>query len=406
MKRSKYPHIVMLLYGSLPIDTRVNREINTLVKMKFNITILDTEMGHGSWKGYEGVKRIPIIQLPISERQSLGGLLRFWYNCFKYLYRNRKIIDIIHVHDLTGLPPAWLITSIIPRIKFVYDAHELFPEAARDRLSLLHYMMFLTIEMVCARRIDFLISVSPVILRKIARRVGGVPVLLMNVPDLLGVQEKLGEIPQWSRMKELSTRRIVYSGGILPRRGYDELIQAAKFLTKDTKYKYEFWIIGDGPYLEHVISEVESLGLSDVFVFTGRVKFEELLSLTSQCDIAVCLYSDPMAHFGMANKMFEYMMVGMPFLYPDAKQSLPILNACGAIIVANPINVSNLIESILLLFENRERMCFISQKGIQLIKNQFNWQLESQKLIRIYKSFLYPNNKIIRNQIISIVLRN
>ena len=48
LKRSKFPHIVMLLYGSLPIDTRVNREINTLVKMKFNITILDTEMGHGS----------------------------------------------------------------------------------------------------------------------------------------------------------------------------------------------------------------------------------------------------------------------------------------------------------------------------------------------------------------------
>jgi glycosyltransferase involved in cell wall biosynthesis len=379
----------MLLYGSLPIDTRVDREIRALVKKKHSITILDTEMGHGKWKGYEGAKRIPIIRLPVSKRQSFGGLVRFWLTCFKYLYRSRKSIDVVHVHDLTGLPPAWLITTMVPRIKFVYDSHELFPEAALDRLSVLHYAMFLTIEMICAHRIDYLISVSPVILKIIARRVGGAPVLLMNVPDLLRVQEKLGEIPRWSRRSESSAKRIVYSGGVLHRRGYDELVQAARILTGDVTHKYEFWIVGDGPYLSHIKSMVKSLCLTDSFVFTGRVEFEDLLSRTSQCDIAVCLYSDPIAtHLGMSNKMFEYMMLGMPFLYPDAKQSLPVLESVGAVIVENPITVTNLVESIVSLLNDPDRMTFISEHGRQLVMERFNWQIESQKLTRIYESIL------------------
>ncbi len=389
LKRSGFPHIVMLLYGSLPIDTRVDREINALAKKNFNITILDTQMGHGEWIGPAGTRRIPIIPVSVTKRQSIGGLLRFWYSCFKYLYKNRKSIDAVHVHDLTGLPPAWIITTIVPRIKFVYDSHELFPEVAHDRLSILHFMMFLSIEMICARRIDYLIIVSPAILQTIAKRVGGIPVLLMNVPDLLRVKERLGEIPLWSRRSESSTRRIVYSGGVLIRRGYDELVQAAKILTKDENHKYEFWIVGDGPYLDHVKSLVESLGITEAFVFTGRVEFEELLSLTSQCDIAVALYSEPMAHLGMSNKMFEYMMIGMPFLYPEAKQSLPILNQIRAGIVDNPVNVENLVESIISLLNDRERMNYISENGRRRVMERFNWEFESRKLVWIYNN-LFP----------------
>ena len=147
-------------------------------------------------------------------------------------------------------------------------------------------------------------------------------------------------------------------------------------------------IVGDGPYLGHVKSMVRCLGLTDTFVFTGRVEFEDLLSTTSQCDIAVCLYSEPMAHLGMSNKMFEYMMLGMPFLYSDAKQSLPILESAGAVIVENPITVTNLVESIVSLLNDSNRMTFISEYGRQLVMERFNWQIESQKLIRIYESFL------------------
>ncbi len=387
MKRSKYLHIVMLLYGSLPIDTRVDREIRALVKKKHSITILDTEMGHGEWKGCEGAKRIPIIRLPVSKRQSFGGLVRFWLTCFKYLYRSRKSIDVVHVHDLTGLPPAWLITAIIPRIKFVYDAHELFPEAARDRLSILHYAVFLTLEMICAHRIDYLIAVSPVALRKIARRVGGAPVLLMNVPDLFRIQEKLGEIPCWFRRSESSAKRIVYSGGVLRRRGYDELVQAARILTRDVTHKYEFWIVGDGPYLNHVKSMVKSLDLTDSFVFTGRVDFEELLNITSRCDIAVALYSsNTNSNLTLSNKIFEYMMLGMPIIFSDLAQSRPILKRISAFILDNPLTVENLVQSIISLSNDCERMTYISTHGRRLVLERFNWQMESQKLIRIYES--------------------
>jgi glycosyltransferase involved in cell wall biosynthesis len=378
----------MLLYGSLPIDNRVDREIRALVKKKHNVTILDTEMGYGEWKGCEGAKRIPIIRLPVSKRQSIGGLVRFWLACFKYLHRSRESIDVVHVHDLTGLPPAWLITTIVPRIRFVYDAHELFPEAARDRMTIWHYMLFLGIEIVCACRVDYLISPAPMALRILAKRLGGNPVLLMNVPDLQRARENLGEIPSWTGKNDSSTRKIAYSGNVLPLRGYKELVEVAKILNEDSSHKYEFWIIGDGPYLDTVKSMAESMNIADAFVFTGRVPFEELLSLTSLCDIAVALYSEPMAHLGLSNKMFEYMMLGMPFLYPDARQSFPILSRIGAVIIDNPVNAENLAESILLLLNDSKQKEYISKEGRRLIADYFNWQIESQKLILMYENLL------------------
>ena len=374
----------MILYGSLPIDTRVERELRILVNRNFNVTVLDTDIGYGEWKGYAGARRIPLLSFPYEKRQSIGGLLKFWYVCFRYLWKNRQNIDVIHAHDLTGLLPSWIVSTLNRRIKFIYDSHELFPEMSGDRLSFFHYIFFLTIEKICARRIDYLISVSPVILRKIARRVGGTPVLLMNVPDLKRVREKFGQIPCWFPSTNPNIRKIVYSGGVRHRRGYDELVQAAEILTNNTIYKYEFWIVGDGPYLEHVKSLVDSHNLTDVFVFSGRVEFEKLLEITSTCDIAVALYSDPMAHLGMSNKIFEYMMLGMPFLYPHAKQSLPILNQINAVILDNPIGVDNLVDSIKSIFADRERMSFISENGRRLVMERFNWEFESKKLIRIY----------------------
>ena len=75
LKRLKYPHVFMILYGSLPIDTRVEREIDVLVSKKYRITIVDTDLGYGEWPSREGVMRVPIMKIPLSKRQSISGLL-------------------------------------------------------------------------------------------------------------------------------------------------------------------------------------------------------------------------------------------------------------------------------------------------------------------------------------------
>ncbi|MHA2069711.1 MAG: glycosyltransferase, partial [Candidatus Thorarchaeota archaeon] len=320
------------------------------------------------------------------KRQSFFGLLKFWIVCTLFLLKNRGSIDIIHAHDLTGLVPAWMLSKFIRNTRIIYDAHELFPEAAGDRMTVLHYMIFLGIEIVCARRVKYLINPGPMALRILAKRLGGIPVLLMNVPDLKRVKENLGEIPYWTEMNESETKRIAYSGNVLPHRGYKELVEAARILIEEHRESIEIWIIGDGPYLATVKSMVESLDLSNAFVFTGRVPYERLLSMTSSCDIAVALYSEPMAQLGLSNKMFEYMMLGIPFLYPDARQSFPILSRINAVIIDNPVNAENLAESILMLFNDPERMNYISREGRKLIEDYFNWQIESQKLIQMYEN--------------------
>jgi len=378
--------IVMTLYGALSVDTRVLREVGTLLKNGYDITVLDVDFGEGKSYIPPGVTSCSVTRISIGKRASMVGLLKFWWACFKGLLSRRRSIDIIHAHDLTGLPPAFALALLHPRIKLVYDSHELFPELAHSKLSLLHSLVFLGIEILCGTCVDRLISVSPSILRILSNRIDAPAMLLRNVPDLEQIKSDLGHIPKWQGQNKDNMIRIAYPGRVLVQRGYEILLDAAEILRISGRSGFEFWIIGDGPLLPELTSMVDRRGLEDSFRFLGRVSFGELLSLMCECDIAIALYENtPNNNLGISNKLLEYMMVGIPFIFTNLTQSLPILQEVGAWILENPVSGEDVASAILSLHENSARMSEISKKGPRLIEDRLNWSKESERLVKVYR---------------------
>jgi len=327
-----------------------------------------------------------VTRMSIGERSSMRGLLKFWLTCFKSLLSRRRSIDVIHAHDLTGLPPAFAFVLLHPRTKLVYDSHELFPELARSKLSLLPYFVFLGIELLCGIRVDRLISVSPRILRILSNRIDASAVLLRNVPDLERNKSQLGRIPNSKGPRNDNTSRIVYPGRVLIQRGYEILLDAAEILRISRRNGFEFWIIGDGPLLPELTSMVKERGFEESFRFLGRVGFEELLNLMCECDIAIALYEDtPNNNLGISNKLLEYMTIGIPFIFTNLTQSLPILEEVGAWILENPVSGEDVASAILALHDNGARMNEMSKKGPCLIADRFNWSKESERLVKVYR---------------------
>ncbi len=377
-------NIVMLLYKYFPIDSRVKREAKTLAQEGHDVTVVDLDSGNDQQSRVDGVERVSLLQVSPQRRNALIPMLSFWISALHYLVRSRKRIDVVHAHDLTALPPACAYVLRNRSTKLVYDSHELFPEAALDKLTYFHYVFFLCLELLCGLFVDHIISVSPIILNALSKRISAPRNLVMNVPDVEEIESKLGPIPLWKGGLGANIR-IAYSGQVLKQRGYEEIVEAA-ILMKDMKVEpFLFYIIGGGPFLQALVELTQVNGVDDCFHFTGTVNYEDLLELTSNCDIALALYeSTRNNNAGLSNKLFEYMAIGIPFIYTDLSQTMPILEKVGAYVIRNPYTPQDIVNAIETLRHDFARRSRIARLAPNMVKSVFNWSEASKNLISIY----------------------
>lgn len=385
----------MLLYKYLATDTRVLREAFYLIDKGFEITVIDISgekiPTSPVLENEEKIEEISILDIKPEKRAKIGNLLLFWFYSFFTLLHNTPI-HIIHAHDLTGLPPAVLYKIVFWNTKIIYDSHELFPEAAKDKIGNIFWLGFLFIEIACGKFINIIIGVSPPQLRILYSRLKKPTFLLLNVPDLKSIAKKvdISSLEYHPRKRNSNNQefRIVYAGCVQIERGYEKFIQTASILSKIRK-NYTFWIVGGGPLLANIKQLVEENGLSDIFVFTDTVEYFELLKIVYDCDIAVGLYTNTINNnIGISNKIFEYMLLGMPFIFSALSTSLPLLKKIDAITVSFPLKPKEIAESILDLEKNPERQARISFRSKKLVMTRLNWQKESKNLGKLYYHLL------------------
>lgn len=383
-------NIKMILYKDFISDTRVQREAIFLAQNGYEIEVINCKGPKDNKSNINNDKRIKnsaIMEVQPRKRETVKSLLKFWILVLYYLIKEKKKPNIIHAHDLTGLPPAVLYKILFPKVKLIYDSHELFPEAAKDKLNKFYWLCFLLIEYICSKFINILIGASPLQLKILKRRINKPQFCILNVPDLDLIKKEFDyenlKFHPLSPNKEKKVK-IVYSGGVQQYRGYDKFIlSAAKLLEKNPNF--EFWIVGGGNYLNHIKEMVKEHKITNHFIFTGAVPHCELLKLTYNCDIAVGLYQNTVNNNVMiSNKIFEYMLVGTPFIFTSLKSSIPYIEEVNAVKIDFPLEPEIITEKILDLSENKKLQNKISVKSRALIKDQLNWKNESAKLINAY----------------------
>ncbi len=145
-----------------------------------------------------------------------------------------------------------------------------------------------------------------------------------------------------------------FIGSIVDYEGLILLVHAAEKMYRSGNDDMRYLIVGDGNDLENLKKEVEKKALTDLFIFTGRVPYEEVEQYYSIMDAAcyprlnweVCKIVSP-------KKPFEAMAYEIPVIASSVHANSYFIKDRITGLIHQHENVNDLAEKILLLSKNK-----------------------------------------------------
>ena len=294
--------------------------------------------------------------------------------------------DVFHFHDLELLPLG-LLLKWITRKRVIYDCHENYPEAAYERawypdwLKPLVAKLIGFIEPFIARRLDCVICVVPDQQERFEAH-GCRTLLVRNLPQL--------EIFESAFQQGLpKVDRLIYLGGLTPVRGARVLVDIMAELKKTHPH---IKLLCLGPFNEpHVEAEVkqyvQECGLQQEIEYIHFVPYEQVAAYLVQSLIGLIPWqvNEQMLRMVFPNKVFEYMACGLPIVASDLPSLRYIFGRSQSGVLVQPDDPQAHAQAIRELLDHPDKMHELGDLGRRFVCEQFNWRLESEKLLRLYE---------------------
>lgn len=386
-------HITIIVEdGSVPFDTRVWREANTLKDNGADVSIICPRVGEED--KYENINGINIYRHPIyqGEESKISYLFEytvalFWEFVFLTRISLKKKIDVIQGCS----PPDLIFIPVLPfkllGTKYVFDHHDVSPEllmAKYQGATGIFYKMLLGFEKLSFKFADISLATNQSY-KNIAIERGGMSEncveIVRNGPDLNRMQITKGD----NKYKNGRQYLVGYLGNIGAQEGLDLLLQCARQI-KDERSDIQFAIIGSGPFLEKAKAISSKLDVEDIVKFYGRVSNEKMLEILNTCD--VCVNPDKpskMNDISTMNKIMEYMALKKPIVQFDMKEGR--VSAGESSLYAKD-DVQDFKDKIILLLEDEDKRKEMGEIGYDRVVNKLSWEIQSENLVKAYKKLL------------------
>jgi glycosyltransferase involved in cell wall biosynthesis len=368
-------------------DFRLLRGATTLVEAGFSVTVVDVETER---------------TCPIGE--DLGGLrmehiiVPAWHNSrrfepwffivavktfiFSILRLIRMRADIYHACELTALPACFIVSSLL-RKPLVFEIYDLqFPVPGTGvafwrRVGAHLYDVLLP-------RCAAVIVTSPLHAREISNRYY-VPAMTVvrNIPKYQAVQ-KTDRLKQYLGLSP-HTRIALYQGYIQSGRGLERLVREASYLEPDIV------IIMMGKAMGTTQTELEALiaseGVANRVKIVPAVPHEELLDWTASADIGLIVHVPDFSlniQTLLPNKLFEYLIAGLPVVTSDIGAVVDIVNSYDVGQVVTSVEPGAIGAAINALLADPNTLASMRRNALDAAQHEFNWEKESSELIRLF----------------------
>jgi len=311
-------------------------------------------------------------------KENSGRLKRFTKTVRK-VYRKAKEInaDLYHIHD----PELLLIAR---RLKnhghsVIFDSHEDVPQQILSKTYIpiqirrLISTLIAKLEKKIVNKLDAVVAATPTIRDKFLKinkntvDVNNYPIIDNHLP-----------IPDWNTKE----RSICYVGGITVNRGIKELIVSLNYVDVKLNLAGNYQPEKLRDELKHLKGweKVEDYG------FVDRIEIQNILNKSMVGMVTL----HPIINYleSLPIKMFEYMLAGLPVICSNFPlwQEIVEGNGCGKSV--DPADPKAISQAINFLLNSPQVALEMGQKGRKLILEEFNWGIESKKLIVLYLKVL------------------
>ncbi len=378
--------IVMLLDNSYTNDGRVEREAESLAAAANNVVLFcvkNSMLPDNEIRNSVVIKRIFDPQLH-----------DFWKTNLLFIHKEIIIAekpDVLHCHDQLMLHLGASVKKSLPNCILIYDSHELFHSWPLNVSNYSSKILFLKSWIVRkyqiarernnAKNINYLITVNKSIaailekyfkLKNPALTIRNIPVKVDFTTDPTFLRKKF-DIPD-------STKILVFIGSAI----YPKTLNLEQVIDE----------VGDQPGLAFVIIAGEQGGKKEIvnyvkskdyrnIYFHSKVPFPEIGNYLASCDVGlVPTYnkSDLSYWLALDNKLFEYILAGLPVLATVQPEIAAVVEkySAGVCIIPDYKNayldgLKKILENIGFYKENSKNA------GVSL-----NWQHESKELLQFY----------------------
>lgn len=368
--------IVNLVLNGFTNDSRVLKTSCSLSSFGYDVIV--AAIHYDNLKEHEEVSGINVHRIVLKSKNWSKKKPIQLIKYIEYIIRfilNYKNADVLHCNDLHALTIGTFCRLFNKKLKIVYDSHEyaINDVPYESKFSIKRKYL---IERLFIRFANKVIVVSDSIARDYARLYKiKKPYLVFNCPNYI-------EQPKKNIFRETFGIRddqkiFLYQGGLGKGRGIEILLE---YFEKHEKNENVLVCMGYGP-LENLIKSKSKI--SNNIFFHKAMPHDIYLNYTSSADYGIafmegCCLNDT---YCLPNKMFEYLMAGIPVITSNLFEMKRLVEQEKIGVVAS----ENTIEGFKNALNTALQLNYAQvQKNIFQVRKKYCWQQQEKTLNEIY----------------------
>lgn len=384
--------VLMLLDNPFVSDARVEKEARTLVQQGVNLIVLGTMSDKLSREetrnGYRIIRGIPDgYNAPLRR-----GYKTYIQKCVDLICNYR--FDILHCHDFYMLSIGVAYKKQFPETILIYDAHEylkgwpyyLTSKGVNKLKGKLVWNRLVQKEKKEAKHADAVISITNSIAGRMKRdfKLKSTPIVIGNYPIPAVLSKKANFFHDGFNL-EPGTKVIIHSGTIYQTDNELSIL----FNAIQSLENVVLVFIGDRPRFYTIKEKVENNSeLNQKIFFQEYIhNYAELLNMMAAANFGLLhINASWEAHkIGFSNRFVEYIMADLPVIGTPQEFAIDVNNQLECGVFYNEPSTAAIKNSIQQAIQSESQL----KLNVFKLRERFNWNVESKKLIDLYKSLIH-----------------
>ena len=381
--------VAFALQGALNNNSRALRQLRLLGDAGLRIRVVSAVSGAVAETERPGIDPvdidpigIPGVRIDAISVSAPSGPPFFWE-----LHRRMRqaLLEtparVFHASGLYVLPAAWAAAQPCGA-RVAYDVRELYPHVPATVGKPWARAFWSLLERRYIRRADVLMTVGDAIADRLTATYGVArPAVLYNIPTRKPIPPRPAPLVPGLGP---DTVTILHQGHMMKERGCEELVAAMRDIEGAVLV-----FLGGGPLRAALQEQAEALGVAQRVHFIDPVSSDRLLEHTAAADLGVTPLRDTCLNrrFALPNKLFEYLMAGLPVIASDLPEIRRVVAPHDVGILCEPGNQAALTDALRRAVAQkslRERW----RRNIPRVFETFNPDSVSKDFMHIYEALL------------------